>query len=66
MKQYYNEIDMRCLMLGEYISEKNATVRSAAEKYGISKSTVHTEVTVRNGKIGVALNATSPLYYNIM
>lgn len=49
MKQYYNEIDMRCLMLGEYIREKNATVRSAAEKYGISKSTVHTEVTVRNG-----------------
>lgn len=50
MKQYFSEIDMRCLKLGEYIREKNATVRSAAEKYGISKSTVHTEVTVRNGK----------------
>ncbi|MBR2954748.1 MAG: sporulation transcriptional regulator SpoIIID [Ruminococcus sp.] len=28
-------------MLGQYIIENRATVRSAAKKFGISKSTVH-------------------------
>lgn len=55
MKQYFNEIDMRCLMLGEYICEKNATVRSAAEKYGISKSTVHKDVTGRLKELSPSL-----------
>ena len=32
-------------ILGEYIVENNATVRSAAAEYGISKSTVHKDVT---------------------
>ncbi len=55
MKKYYSEIDMRCLMLGEYIREKNATVRSAAEKYGISKSTVHKDVTGRLKELSPSL-----------
>lgn len=35
----------RAVILGEYIIEKNATVRSAAKVFGISKSTVHMEGT---------------------
>lgn len=33
--------------LGEYIVKNKATVRSAAKVFGISKSTVHTDVTVK-------------------
>ena len=35
----------RCVILGEYIIETNGTVREAAAKFGISKSTVHKDVT---------------------
>lgn len=35
----------RCIMLGEYITETKGTVREAAAKFGISKSTVHKDVT---------------------
>ena len=42
-------MDERAIELGEYISETKSTVRSAAGKFGISKSTVHTNATVGNG-----------------
>ena len=35
----------RCVVLGLYIVENNSTVRMAATRYGISKSTVHKDVT---------------------
>ena len=35
----------RCVVLGLYIVENNATVRAAAKRFGISKSTVHKDVT---------------------
>ena len=35
----------RCVALGEYMVENQATVRSAAQAFGISKSTVHKDVT---------------------
>lgn len=35
----------RCIMLASYIIENNTTVRAAATRYGISKSTVHKDVT---------------------
>lgn len=35
----------RCVVLGLYIVENNTTVRMAATRYGISKSTVHKDVT---------------------
>lgn len=35
----------RCELLGEYILEHNATVRTAARVFGVSKSTVHKDVT---------------------
>ncbi len=34
-------------MLGNYIVQNNVTVRMAAKKFGVSKSTVHTDVTRR-------------------
>lgn len=37
----------RAVMLALYITENNATVRSAAGAFGISKSTVHKDVTER-------------------
>ena len=41
----------RCVILGEYIIDNKATVRSTAKVYGISKSTVHQDVTVRLAKV---------------
>lgn len=38
-------IEERCIQLGQYIIEHSATVRAAAKKFDISKSTVHTVVT---------------------
>ena len=35
----------RCEVLAEYLIENRATVRSVAAKFGISKSTVHKDVT---------------------
>jgi len=37
----------RAVQLGEYITETGATVRSAAKTFGISKSTVHKDITHR-------------------
>lgn len=44
MKDY---IQKRVLDLSHYITEKNATVRQAAGHFGVSKSTVHKDVTER-------------------
>lgn len=35
----------RCVILGAYIIKNGATVRQTAQKFGISKSTVHKDVT---------------------
>lgn len=46
-------IDERAIELAQYIIDSKDTVRGAAKKFGISKSTVHTDVTLQNGlKIG--------------
>ena len=42
-------------MLGEYIIESKATVRSAAKKFGISKSTVHKDVSQRLKSVNPSL-----------
>ncbi|MBE6797907.1 MAG: stage III sporulation protein D [Ruminococcaceae bacterium] len=41
----------RAAELGEYIAVTGATVRAAGKKYGISKSTVHKDVTERLSRI---------------
>ncbi len=45
----------RCVILGTYIVENHATVRSAAARYGISKSTVHKDVTEHLRHVNPAL-----------
>ena len=40
-------VEERAVELGRYIVENNTTVRAAAKQYGISKSTVHTDVSRR-------------------
>ena len=42
----------RAEILGEYILDTGATVRATAKVFKISKSTVHTAVTKRNGLCG--------------
>lgn len=42
-----NVIDDRAARLGEFIVENNATVRRAAKHFGVSKSTVHKDVSQR-------------------
>ena len=40
-----NKSKTRCEIIGEYIVKTGTTVRDAAKKFGISKSTVHKDVT---------------------
>lgn len=54
MKDYIEE---RAVELACYIIERKATVRQTAKKYGISKSTVHKDVTERLVKINPFLAA---------
>lgn len=43
-------MEERAERLALYIIENRATVRAAAQKFGISKSTVHMDVTKGNGR----------------
>ena len=45
MKDYIEE---RAVHIANYIIENNATVRQTAKAFGISKSTVHKDVTIQN------------------
>ena len=45
----------RCVVLGEYLIEHQATVRACAAAWGVSKSTVHKDVTDRLSQINPAL-----------
>jgi len=53
MKGYIEE---RIIREAEYIIENNCTVRQAAYVFGISKSTIHTDVSVRLLKLDRALH----------
>ncbi len=52
MKGYIEE---RTVEIAQYIIENKVTVRAAAKKFGISKSTVHKDVTERLKKINPVL-----------
>lgn len=52
MKEYIEE---RAIRVANYIIESNATVRQTAKKFGISKSTVHKDVTDRLMQINPSL-----------
>ena len=45
----------RAIILGQYILENKSTVRAAAKQFGISKSTVHKDVSERLQKINPIL-----------
>ena len=42
-------IEERAVELAHYIIDSKDTVRGAAKKFGVSKSTVHKDVTLQNG-----------------
>lgn len=52
MKEYIEE---RAIQIANYIIESNATVRQTAKAFGVSKSTVHKDVTERLMLINPAL-----------
>ena len=54
MKDYIEE---RAVEIANYIIENNATVRQTAKRFGISKSTVHKDVTDRLEHINPSLAA---------
>lgn len=47
----------RAVAAAEYIIENKATVRSAARRFGVSKSTVHKDVSERLSRISLPLFA---------
>ncbi len=51
----YQTIEERTLVIANYIIDTKCTVREAAKKFGISKSTVHKDITERLGKINNSL-----------
>ena len=55
MVQDFGTKQERCVSLGRYIVDNGATVRNAAKVFGISKSTVHQDITSRLEKVNPAL-----------
>lgn len=51
----YTNIEQRACDLAEYIIENQSTVRAAAGRFNISKSTVHKDLTERLQKVNPAL-----------
>lgn len=52
---YISASKERCVVLGSYIVETGETVRAVAKKFGISKSTVHKDVTQTLKKLDKSL-----------
>ena len=48
-------LEERAIKLAEYITENKTTVRKAAKEFGISKSTVHKDVSERLKGINLSL-----------
>ena len=46
-------IELRAIEVGKYIIDSKATVRKTATKFGVSKSTVHKDLTERLPQIFV-------------
>ena len=62
MKEYIEE---RAVAIANYIIDCNATVRQTAKKFGISKSTVHKDVTDRLEHIHPSLAAKARIVLDI-
>ena len=50
-----SNLEERAVRLAEYLIDNDATVRAAAKQFGVSKSTVHKDVTQRLEKLAPAL-----------
>lgn len=57
---YISSYKERCVILASYLVENKSTVRAVAAKFGISKSTVHKDITQNLKKIN------KPLYNEVM
>ena len=57
--RYFSSYKERCVVLATYLVEKRATVRAVAYEFGISKSTVHKDVTLH------LKNVNRPLYNKV-
>ena len=62
MKEYIEE---RAIQIANYIIDENATVRQTAKRFGISKSTVHKDVTDRLIHIDPSLAAQARVVLDI-
>ena len=49
------DIEERTINIGHYIIDKKATVRAAAKYFGVSKSTVHKDISERLEKVNPSL-----------
>ncbi len=49
------DVERRCIRIGEYIAETGATVRAAAARFGVSKSSVHKDMGERLPLLNAAL-----------
>ena len=52
---YFSSINERCEKMAIYLIENKATVRETAKRFGISKSTVHKDLTEKLYKINLLL-----------
>lgn len=52
---YKSQIEERAVVIANYIIDVKATVRQAAKEFGVSKSTVHKDVTERLERINPQL-----------
>ena len=48
-------LEARAVKLAEFLIDNDATVRAAAKQFGVSKSTVHKDITQRLEKLDPAL-----------
>ena len=52
---YFSTIEERCEKMARYLIDNKTTVRETAKKFGISKSTVHKDITDKLYKINLFL-----------
>lgn len=50
------ELNLRAIRLGEYMVAQRATVRSTAKHFGISKSTVHKDISTKLPQLAPSLS----------
>ena len=55
MVNLHANLEERAVRFAEYIIDNGATVRAAAKQFGVSKSTVHKDITQRLEKLAPSL-----------